>query len=231
MIFGKKKVVYDNECLHHLTENGERVYLDLEKKIPFKHFDMYQKSHFKRYKFAASLLRSQCIGDFACGTGYGTVMLAQNNKKVIGVDIKDNVVREINRKYTHISNVNFINKNLLELDYKNYFDTIVSFETIEHLGEDDILIVLRKFSDALKTDGMLIFSVPYLQEKSPQAIKMGFHKTFEIDELRIHKWFKSIPITINKFFYQNYKSHHVRKHLRKKDFIICVGKKKIEKDD
>lgn len=225
MLFWKNKTSYDNQSSQHLTNDGERVYLNIIDKIPFKHFSKYQKSHYKRYQFATSLLSSKYIGDFACGTGYGSVLLSQNNNTVLGIDIDDTVINSISSLYSQFPRVSFINKDLLQLDYNLKFDAIVSFETIEHFSEDSITSLLKRFSNSLKYNGLLIFSVPYLQEASPDAIKMGFHKTFLIDENRIQNWFKSIPITITDFFYQNYKNHSLKKHLKKKDFIICIGKK------
>ena len=39
--------------------------------------------------------------------------------------------------------------------YNNFFDTIVSFETIEHLLENDIQKLFNLFSIALKKNGRL----------------------------------------------------------------------------
>ncbi len=225
MRFWKNKTPYDNQSSHYLANNGERVYLNIIDKIPFKHFSKYQKSHYKRYQFATSLLSSKFIGDFACGTGYGSVLLSQNKNTVIGMDINNTVINSISSQYSQFSSVSFVTQDLLQLNYNLKFDAIVSFETIEHFSEHNIIDLLERFSNSLKNNGLLFFSVPYIQEASTEAIRMGFHKTFLIDENRIQSWFKSIPITITDYFYQNYTNHSIKKHLNQKDFIICIGKK------
>ncbi|OQX19492.1 MAG: hypothetical protein BWK75_05585 [Candidatus Altiarchaeales archaeon A3] len=72
-------------------------------------------------------------------------------------DINSTVINKIKKRYKKISNVNFINANLLDLKYESLFDTIVSFETIEHLKEEDILEVFKIFRRSLKPNRILIF--------------------------------------------------------------------------
>ena len=125
-----------------------------------------------------------------------------------------------------MTNINYLHLNLLELNYVNYFDNIVSFETIEHLNENDIPTLLKNYCQALKPNGKLIFSTPFLQEKSKEAIKMGFHLTFDIDENKIVKWLSDAGFEIESFNYQSYITHTVEKIRESKDFIICVANKK-----
>lgn len=205
-----------------LYDKGERVDIDYNKKQDSEKFDIYQKSHLKRYEFVRELLNpNDIIGDFACGTGYGSIMLSERSTKVIGVDINERVIKTIRKRYKNNKKVEFIKSDILSINYQNYFDKIISFETIEHLKEKDILSILHIFYTALKKDGKLIFSVPYMQEKSAQAIKMGFHLTFYIDESKIQEWCSATGFKINYFKYQNYKTHEIVNELKEKDFIIC----------
>jgi 2-polyprenyl-3-methyl-5-hydroxy-6-metoxy-1,4-benzoquinol methylase len=165
-----------------LSDKGERVDINYNKDINWEKLDIYQKSHLKRYEFAKQLMdQNDAVGDFACGTGYGTLILSEKSAKVIGVDINKKVISIIKRRYKKNKNVEFITSNILDLKYENYFDKIVSFETVEHLDEKDTPCIFNIFFKALKNNGKLIFSVPYIQEKSEEAIKMGFHKTFYIE--------------------------------------------------
>jgi O-methyltransferase len=209
-----------------LDGEGERVDIIYSGNVIFDELDMYQKSHYRRYEFAKDIIPfGSCCGDFACGTGYGSVMIADKAAKVIGADINSTVIDAIKFRYHRISNVEFICKNLLDLEYEAFFDTIVSFETIEHLAENDIPRLLRIYYKALKPQGKIIFSVPYMQELSEAAMKLGFHLTFYIDEAKIKNWLKTAGFEIESFKYQNYETHTIQDELLKKDFIICIARK------
>lgn len=209
-----------------LSSNGERVDLVYSDDIAFDKLDIYQKSHYKRYEFAQTLLSQKDVcGDFACGTGYGTVMLSKKSLKVLGGDINGHVIKKIKKRYKKFDNVNFIKVDLLKLDYESEFDKIISFETIEHLEEKNILNIFKIFNKSLKSGGKLIFSVPYMQERSENAIKMGFHLTFNINENKIHNWLSDSGFVVDFYKYQNYDTHLISDHLDHKDFIICVAAK------
>lgn len=205
---------------------GERVDIIYNDKIDYETFDLFQKSHYKRYEFALEVIsQDDACGDFACGTGYGSVILAKKAKQVTGVDLNEKVIKAITKRYIKIRNVNFINANLLDLGFKNTFDTIVSFETIEHFSEQNIPKLLAIYNKALRQNGKLIISTPYLQEKDEAALKLGHHLTFYIDEVMITHWLKNAGFDVASFSYQNYATHTVSPVLDNKDFIICVATK------
>jgi len=218
---------YDFNESNPLGGNGERVDIVNGLKINYEKLDLYQKNHFKRYEFASKVINDNDVcGDFACGTGYGSIMMAKKASKVFGIDINSEVISQITERYKSVKNVSFSDKNLLTLDYSNFFDTIVSFETIEHFKEEDIIKLLQLFSTALKSNGKLIFSTPYLQVECENAKKLGFHLTFDIDENKIKSWLTPFGFEIEQILYQNYDDHIITENLDKKEFIICVARKK-----
>jgi len=220
--------VYDFNISNPLGGNGERVDIEFNSKIDYEKLDIYQKSHIKRYDFANSQIGLGSIcGDFACGTGYGSILLSNKAGKVIGVDFNLKVIKAIKKRYKHIKNVEFLSDNLLNLQYISFFDTIVSFETIEHFSENDLIKLLKLFNKALVFNGSLFFSTPYMQEKSEGAIKLGFHLTFFINEEKIIEWLNLCGFEVESFSYQNYDTHLIEEELvlTKKDFIICKAKK------
>jgi cyclopropane fatty-acyl-phospholipid synthase-like methyltransferase len=127
-------------------------------------------------------------------------------------------------RYKDVQNIEFVQANLLGLNYESLFDYIVSFETVEHLQEEDIPELFRVFSRALKSGGTLIFSTPYMQEMTVEAINMGFHLSFYIDEVKIKRWLSAGNFVCEYFKYQNHQTHNIEDHLDKKDFIICVAR-------
>lgn len=225
-LYTTENLEYDFNTSNPLGGNGERVDIQLNKGIAFDAMDIYQKNHWKRYEFAKGILSNgEVCGDFACGTGYGSIFISDKVAKVIGADINSRVIEEISIRYNDYKNIKFLNENLLSLSFKGYFNTIISFETLEHFKELDIKKLMIIFNQALKHDGKLIFSTPYMQEQSEEAIKMGFHLTFYIDEAKIKKWLVKSGFEIVSIKYQNYDTHLIENELKKKDFIICVATK------
>ncbi len=209
-----------------LDGDGERVDINYYK-MKYDHFDMYQKSHYHRYKFAQNYIQNtNTVGDFACGSGYGTMMLSEKAGNVIGADLNNEVISYITDRYAKEKKVLFLNKNLLDLEYEDHFDVIISFETVEHFAEEDIPVLFKIYNKALKKGGVLLFSTPYNQEKCENAIKMGFHLTFYIVEDTIKKWLSDTGFDLTRNYYQNYSKHDVVEELEKKDFIITVANKK-----
>lgn len=209
-----------------LCENGERVDIDLCSKPDYESMDMYQKNHYQRYIFARDFVSAEMVcGDFACGSGYGSALIAEKAAKVTGIDIKQHVVDTISQRYAALSNLQFLCQDLLKIDYKNVFDLIVSFETVEHVEEHQIIELFTNFARALKNGGILIFSTPYLQKKTREAIELGFHLTFDIDEKKIASWLEQTGFTPESFHYQNYKAHEVVSSLDNKEIVICVARK------
>jgi 2-polyprenyl-3-methyl-5-hydroxy-6-metoxy-1,4-benzoquinol methylase len=217
---------YDFNKSNPLGGDGERVDIEIKGGVLSRKPDMYQKSHLKRYEFARDLINENDVcGDFACGTGYGSVILSAKASEVIGADINEKVVAEIKIRYKDNIKVRFLYADVLTLDYQDYFDNIISFETLEHLEEENLKKALKIFNKALKPKGQLFFSTPYMQEKSENAIKLGFHLTFFINEEKIRGWLKDAGFAIKILKYQNYDTHLIKDNLKKKDFIICVAEK------
>jgi 2-polyprenyl-3-methyl-5-hydroxy-6-metoxy-1,4-benzoquinol methylase len=207
--------------------NGERVDIFFNGQTDFQLFDLYQKSHFRRYEFAQSQITKELVcGDFACGTGYGSAMLSEKAREVVGIDINCDVINTIKKRYRSRKNLNFNCKNLLNITYISFFDAVISFETIEHFTETNILELFRVFKKSLKPDGKIIISTPYMQPEGPDAVKMGFHLTFDINEQKLITWLDEVGLMPEKFFYQNYISHDIQLNAREKDFIICIARSK-----
>ncbi|MDM1062269.1 class I SAM-dependent methyltransferase [Empedobacter falsenii] len=224
----QESIEYNFDKNNPLGDGGERVDFKFDNNFDISNLDMYQINHYKRYEFAFEQIEKESIcGDFACGTGYGSAILSKKAKEVIGIDLNKKVIDEISIRYNSLENITFRNLNLLQLDYKNYFDNIISFETIEHFKEEDIYTLLKLYFEALKPNGYLYFSVPYMQEESENAKKLGFHLTFEISDDKISKWLTETGFILEKKYYQNYKTHTILETLEDKEFIICIARKNV----
>lgn len=206
-----------------LENGGERVEIFFKSKVLL---DDNEKCHLERYSFVASFIGSEdSVADLACGTGYGSVMLASKAASVVGVDIDSSVIKSIKDKYVSIKNLSFLESDLLDINFENQFDYIVSFETVEHFAEEDILKLLAIFNRALRSGGKLIISTPYMQKDDERAIEMGFHKTFFIDEDKITKWMSDNGFKASEFYYQSYDHQVISASVKQKDFVICIAEK------
>jgi SAM-dependent methyltransferase len=211
-----------------LTGGGERVDIDLRTTPPaLEQFDLYQLSHWRRYEFARTQIKpGDAVGDFACGTGYGTVLMAGIASRVVGVDVDSRVIRQVSKRYAQSPNTRFLRSDLRKLTFSNQFDLIVSFETIEHFSPADIPRVLQVFARSLRPGGRLITSTPYRQERTAAAEALGFHNTYDIDENRLTDWLIDAGFEVEGFWYQDYATHDVQTRLEAPDFVLTLAKLK-----
>lgn len=210
-----------------LEDGGERVEIHYAPEgVAYDRLNVYEKNHYRRYEFACSMISpGAVVADWACGTGYGSVMLAQNASSVLGVDISDKVVRTIRRRYAGIKNLRFECSDLLALTCRDELDVIVSFETIEHLPPEDIPKLFDVFNTALKPGGLLVFSTPFKQPASDAALRLGFHRTFGIDEHTIAGWLARTDMRLVQLKYQNYATHDVNEQSSPREMVVGVARK------
>jgi 2-polyprenyl-3-methyl-5-hydroxy-6-metoxy-1,4-benzoquinol methylase len=206
----------------NLENDGERMDINYYN-MNYNNFNIYQKSHYKRYEMARTQVKENyVVGDMACGSGYGSLMLSEQCQEVYGVDIDQTTIDEISKRYENEKKIKFYKNNLLDIDFENKFDLIVSFETVEHFDESDIERLMFNFHKALKSDGTIIFSTPYNQPKTPASMK--WHKTFYIIEDKMNELLNGY-FEIEKIWYQDYQTHDLKESIDTKDFIICKAKK------
>jgi ubiquinone/menaquinone biosynthesis C-methylase UbiE len=140
--------------------------------------------HVHRYHEALQHIKpNDIILDIACGTGFGTAILADNSKGlVVGGDIAAEAIEEC-KSYWNKPNLEFRVLDGTKLDYPDhFFDRIISFETIEHTTEYRKMVA--EFARVLKPGGQLILSTPNRPVLSPDGIKNPFHtQEFTYDEL------------------------------------------------
>jgi len=116
---------------------GERVVpTDMHQNI-----DTYQQ-HLARYVWALAFIKHKLVLDAACGTGYGSNLLATIARKVVGWDVE---TRAIDYCRLHYPNVVFDVVDLTKLDRMGVsFDTVITFETLEHLEKPEEFLAWTK---------------------------------------------------------------------------------------
>ena len=154
-----------------LVADGERFLPDLMS-------GDIELEHLHRYRFAGRLVAKKIVLDIASGEGYGSAYLAQNAKRVFGVDIAVKAVESARQKYQR-SNLKFIEGSCSDIPLKDAsVDIVVSFETIEHHAEHEAM--MREITRVLRPRGLLIISTP---DKLEYSDKPGFRNPFHVKEL------------------------------------------------
>jgi len=113
--------------------------------------------HIDRYRFAQKFIRpNDSVLDIACGSGYGTMMLLRAGGEVVGCDYDETLIGELRDRWKCDK---FRYANALSLPFRDeYFDVVVSFETIEHLTDSQSFI--SEIRRVLKPGGIFICSTP-----------------------------------------------------------------------
>ncbi len=133
------------------------------------HMDMSREigprsdAHMARYALAAEWVRpGDTVLDCACGLGYGTAMLTAVSKgrHFLGVDIGDQAIAYARDNFGERYSIDYRQGNAEDLSFvpDASVDTLVSFETLEHVP--DFKRFLREACRVLKPDGRIVISVP-----------------------------------------------------------------------
>lgn len=150
--------------------------------------------HLHRYAIALEYTDDKFVLDISSGEGYGTYLIAGNAKKVIGVDISNEAISHAKQKYLK-DNIEFKLGSADKIPCpSNYFDVVVSFETIEHHDRHHEMLV--EIKRVLKTDGIFIISSP---DKLNYTDRPNIINPFHVKEL-YEAEFKEL---INKYFKYN----------------------------
>ena len=120
--------------------------------------------HLTRYIFALKYCVNKKVLDAACGTGYGLNILSFVASGVWGVDVDEETVKyaktknDFSGRPSHLGCCDLSKDEFTDLPHEKSIDVITSFETIEHLEHPNFF--LRNVKNALKDDGVFIFSIP-----------------------------------------------------------------------
>ena len=135
--------------------------------------------HLHRYYFAADLADGRRVLDLGSGEGYGSAILAERAKEVLGIEIDVLAVEHASTNYP-LDNLEFRQSSVLDLDDlpDTSFDLVVCYEVIEHITEhDELLSLVRR---VLAHDGLFVASTPDREIYSEVA---DYHNPYHVKEL------------------------------------------------
>ncbi|OGQ46297.1 MAG: hypothetical protein A3H42_04570 [Deltaproteobacteria bacterium RIFCSPLOWO2_02_FULL_46_8] len=141
----------------------ERIYIEYPQ---FYGQEMVER-HIRRYEWAgAHLMSENIVLDAACGSGYGSLLLKQKCKAVVGIDLSKEAIdyAQANAKNAGIERVHFLNGDLSHIeshDLKyNPFNAVVCIETIEHLDTEMQNAFMHGVTKRLACEGKLFITTP-----------------------------------------------------------------------
>jgi SAM-dependent methyltransferase len=138
--------------------------------------------HVSRYLLARSWVVGRDIVDIACGSGYGSALLARDRRyRVTGIDLSPDAVEAATAAWSR-PNLAFAVGDVLDLRIPpGSADTVVSFETIEHVI--DPARFLDQIALLLRPGGRLVLSTPDRHYYSPGAQRGESHNPFHLSEM------------------------------------------------
>jgi len=184
---------------------GERV---VPGKTPLNTYE----EHLERYKFAVSHVAGKIVLDVACGTGYGTQIMAPKAKRVTGIDIDRETIAYAQANFPHpraIYQVGDVQSLPLPT---GSIEAVVSFETIEHVRDGEKCI--REAWRVLKRGGIYLASTPLRTTTEMIKLSVGpfvniFHaREYSLDEfiVMLKQYFPRIILFGQRFYHNNYLS-------------------------
>jgi SAM-dependent methyltransferase/glycosyltransferase involved in cell wall biosynthesis len=140
--------------------------------------------HVHRYALARHFCRGRDVLDVASGEGYGSALLGQVARSVIGVDVSEDAVAHATHNYGR-QNLSFLQGVAEQLPLADAsVDVVVSFETIEHLY--DHAQFLAEIRRVLRESGTLILSTPDRDIYSPPDQPSNPHHVRELTRREFH---------------------------------------------
>ncbi len=160
----------------------------VERHSPVGREDYLSLQHIDRYIFAKNILSpGMKVLDIACGTGYGTAILVNHGCDVTGGDYSADTISFAKEVWDYEK---FVQADALSLQFgDNTFDAVVTFETIEHVYENEAEQYLREMKRVLKPGGLFICSTP--------NINYTFHPVFHLHEFTADEFFSLISNHFN----------------------------------
>lgn len=186
--YWSRQAIQQPEFDQNMKFTGERA-MPLDPDMPVD----IMREHLKRYEFILPYIENKTVLDMACGSGYGSNIISDKAKFVIGGDISDEIIQYCKYHYKK-NNLRFGVFDIQDMPYPaDTFDVIVSFETIEHLSDGNDF--LNEVCRVISKNGILIISTP-IGGPYGNPYHLSYYQKADLDIL--NEYFEDIEI-----FYQD----------------------------
>lgn len=138
-----------------------------------------EAEHVHRYFLTRQIANGCDVLDIACGEGYGSYILAEVARSVVGVDIAEEVVTHALEKY-QAPNLRFLRGSCAQIPVESgSVDLVVSFETIEHHDQHEAM--MQEIRRVLRPEGILLISSPNRPEYNKTLPEPNEYHVKELD--------------------------------------------------
>ncbi|MBP6335042.1 MAG: class I SAM-dependent methyltransferase [Bacteroidia bacterium] len=118
----------------------------------------YQRCQYA-YEFARPFIAGKKVLDIGCGNGYGTALMADSAKEIVGLDYDIQTVESNRQAYSSVSNITFERATIPPIPFQtDSFDVITAFQFIEHIAERRDF--LKECMRVLSPGGTLLVTTP-----------------------------------------------------------------------
>lgn len=173
---------YSNERLFQMREEARQIHIGGERAQHTEKASAIGDVSIGRYKEIISLIADGSdVLDIACGTGYGSHLIAQSGSRVTGVDVNEAVILKAQTEFGHVADFKIGDGRKIPL-VDDSVDTIVSIGTIEHIFVGDEQKFVRELHRVLRKGGTAIIYTP--QNRLGAVPTWAWHeKEYSIDQL------------------------------------------------
>ena len=139
------------------------------------------QQHFQLYQQVIPFIYDKNIIDIACGSGWGSYLLAEYAESVRGVDISEEAVSYAKSSYK-LPNLSYAQGDITAIPEKDKkFKVVVSIETFEHVPHDSIKKLIKESHRVLDNKGYFIFT-------TPDGAVFPYHPKDKSEERGYHLW-------------------------------------------
>jgi SAM-dependent methyltransferase len=145
------------EWLKQMRDKAEELYDHLSPQYWVK-FGLYANDTHREYlqKFLERVPLHSTLLSAACGAGRYDGMLLDAGHSVVGIDQSAGMLARARERFP---GVRYEKMGLQEMDFREAFDGAICMDSMEHVCPEDWPEVLRGFWEALKSGGVLYFTV------------------------------------------------------------------------
>jgi len=167
--------------------------------------------HLARYRMARTHAAHKRVLDVCCGVGYGSAMIGQVAREVVGFD-RDVEAIEYAREHYASDHVCFEVSDVFDWQGRD-FDLVVAFEALEHVY--DVGAFFAQLYRNCRSLGSVLLSTPTYDNCKLSPFHVKCLTRFELEHY-LGEWFKG------ELWGQ--KSDEIRSDLEDPDYWICIGR-------
>lgn len=153
--------------------------------------------HLSAYEEVARLAQDKQVLEIGCNTGYGTKMLSQVCRRIVGVDLSISALQMAATRYAG-ENIGYLLVDGMRLPFADgEFELIISFQVIEHISNYNTY--LSELKRVLAADGTVVLTTPNALVRLDPGMKPWneFHvhefSPVELTQL-LSEWFPKVEV-------------------------------------